>query len=40
VTAHGGRIAVESTPGHGTTVRIWLPVAQSKSLDSVASGGR
>jgi signal transduction histidine kinase len=40
VTAHGGRIAVESTPDSGTTVRIWLPVAPSKSLDSVASAGR
>jgi signal transduction histidine kinase len=40
ITAHGGRIGVESTPGDGTTVRIWLPVAQSGSLDSVASGGR
>src|SRR5262249_56133298 len=40
ITAHGGRIAVESTLGRGTTVRIWLPVAQSKSLDSVASGDR
>jgi signal transduction histidine kinase len=40
ITAHGGRITVESTPGSGTTVRIWLPVAQSSSLDSVASGGR
>jgi signal transduction histidine kinase len=21
----GGRIALESQPGHGTTVRVWLP---------------
>jgi signal transduction histidine kinase len=40
VTAHGGRITVESTPGDGTIVRIWLPIAQAKSLDSVASGSR
>jgi PAS domain S-box-containing protein len=27
VEAHGGRIAVEETPGGGTTVRVWLPSA-------------
>jgi len=26
VEAHGGQIAVEKTPGGGTTVRLWLPV--------------
>jgi|GEM_PF-4495350 len=26
VEAHGGRIAVEPTPGGGTTVRVWLPL--------------
>jgi signal transduction histidine kinase len=40
ITTHGGRIAVESTRGNGTVVRIWLPVAQSKSLDSIASASR
>ncbi|MGH7823251.1 MAG: sensor histidine kinase, partial [Candidatus Binatia bacterium] len=25
VEAHGGRIALESRPGEGTTIRIWLP---------------
>jgi signal transduction histidine kinase len=22
----GGRMTIESTPGHGTTVRAWLPL--------------
>ncbi len=31
VTAHAGRMTVESNPGKGTTVRVWLPVPTSRS---------
>ena len=40
VTAHGGRIEVESTPGEGATFRIVLPVGDAASLDRAASGAR
>jgi signal transduction histidine kinase len=40
VIAHGGRIAVESAPGPGATVRISIPVGHTRSLDSIASAGR
>jgi signal transduction histidine kinase len=39
VTAHGGSIGVESTPGAGATVRICIPAGQTRSLDTVASAG-
>ena len=33
IQKHHGRITVESTPGHGTTFRIWLPVRQPTSSE-------
>jgi two-component system, OmpR family, sensor kinase len=32
-TAHGGRAALSSAPGQGTTVRLWIPVAAPKTAD-------
>jgi len=31
VEAHRGRIEVDSVPGRGTTVQVWLPLASSRS---------
>lgn len=36
ITAHGGTIFVESAPGTGTTVEIYLPIIPSQQADSAA----
>jgi two-component system cell cycle sensor histidine kinase PleC len=34
--AHGGRVALESAPGHGTCITIWLPAARVCGLEQRA----
>jgi signal transduction histidine kinase len=40
VTAHGGRVEVESEEGRGTTVRVALPAAAEEPADSGARAPR
>jgi signal transduction histidine kinase len=34
VEGHGGRVALDSTPGHGTSIRLLLPVRAPVALES------
>jgi two-component system cell cycle sensor histidine kinase PleC len=34
---HGGQLSIESVPGEGTTVRVWLPAARVAAPDQAAS---
>jgi signal transduction histidine kinase len=41
IEGHGGTIALDSTPGHGTTVHLRLPVqAPAEALEPEAQGAR
>jgi signal transduction histidine kinase len=34
LAAHGGEIEVESTPGHGTCFRFWVPLVEKEPASS------
>jgi signal transduction histidine kinase len=36
-TSHGGEIEVESVPGEGTTMRLWLPEAEPEVVEAKAA---
>jgi PAS domain S-box-containing protein len=38
VTQAGGRVALESAPGDGTTVTVWLPAVRRGAVPATASG--
>lgn len=38
VTDHGGRLEIDSTPGEGTTMRVWLPAALADDALGVSCG--
>ncbi len=39
VKERGGQLRIDSAPGSGTTIRIWLPVARDAALSPGAEGG-
>jgi signal transduction histidine kinase len=36
----GGDLAIESEPGQGTRVKLWLPVASKADVQTVSNNGR
>jgi signal transduction histidine kinase len=34
--AHGGQLAIESRPGEGTKVTLWVPVEPAAKLEAAA----
>ena len=37
MTQHGGNVTIDSTPGQGTAVTIWLPTGPHEDFDSSSS---